>query len=85
MELKEIRRQAYDLMLLNPNSEQYKQFKEYIEHMEKKSNIEETQKIIERIEKIRETPVEEEDDNSTEGADEYISFADWEHYSHGTD
>lgn len=78
MDLKNLKKQAYDLMLLNPNSQQYQQVKAYIDDMEKKSNIEETQKIIERIERIRESePTESFDNDDSEGDSEYVSFDDW--------
>jgi hypothetical protein len=36
MNLKELEKQAYDMMLLNPNSEQYKQVRAYINQIKDK-------------------------------------------------
>lgn len=39
MNLKELEKQAYDMMLLNPNSEQYRQVRAYINQIREKLEI----------------------------------------------
>lgn len=39
MDLKELEKQAYDMMLLNPNSEQYRQVRAYINQIREKLEI----------------------------------------------
>lgn len=74
MDLKEIKKQAYEMMLLNPNSSEYKQVKAYIEQMEskQKDDSEELKKVVERLESVRE-------DIKNDDSDEYISFEDYGH------
>jgi hypothetical protein len=48
MDLKELEKQAYDMMLLNPNSEQYKQVRAYINQIKDKE-IELTKEFAEKL------------------------------------
>jgi hypothetical protein len=48
MELKELEKQAYDMMLLNPNSEQYRQVRAYINQLKEKDLTKEFAEKLER-------------------------------------
>ncbi|MFN6269293.1 MAG: hypothetical protein ACK40T_02750 [Akkermansiaceae bacterium] len=48
MNLKELEKQAYDMMLLNPNSEQYRQIRAYINQIKDKE-IELTKEFAEKL------------------------------------
>lgn len=69
MDLKEIKKQAYEMMLLNPNSSEYKQIKAYIEQAEakQKDDTEELKKVVERLESVRE-------DIKNNDSEEFVSF-----------
>jgi thiaminase len=48
MNLKELEKQAYDMMLLNPNSEQYRQIRAYINQIKDKE-MELTKEFAEKL------------------------------------
>jgi hypothetical protein len=48
MNLKELEKQAYDMMLLNPNSEQYRQIRAYINQIKNKE-MELTKEFAEKL------------------------------------
>jgi hypothetical protein len=64
MDLKELEKQAYDMMLLNPNSEQYKQVRAYINQIKDKE-IELTKEFAEKLknkadESLQDSDIEDE-------------------------
>ncbi len=68
MNLKELEKQAYDMMLLNPNSEQYRQIREYINQIKDK----EMELTKEFAEKLKNQADESLQDSDIE--DEYAQF-----------
>jgi hypothetical protein len=64
MNLKELEKQAYDMMLLNPNSEQYKQVRAYINQIKDKE-MELTKEFAEKLknqadESLQDSDIEDE-------------------------
>jgi thiaminase len=64
MDLKELEKQAYDMMLLNPNSEQYRQIKAYINQIKDKE-MELTKEFAEKLknqadESLQDSDIEDE-------------------------
>ena len=64
MDLKELEKQAYDMMLLNPNSEQYRQIRAYINQIKDKE-MELTKEFAEKLknqadESLQDSDIEDE-------------------------
>jgi thiaminase len=64
MNLKELEKQAYDMMLLNPNSEQYRQIRAYINQIKDKE-MELTKEFAEKLknqadESLQDSDIEDE-------------------------
>jgi geranylgeranyl pyrophosphate synthase len=68
MDLKELEKQAYDMMLLNPNSEQYKQVRAYINQIKDKE-IELTKEFAEKLKNKADESLQDSDIE-----DEYLQF-----------
>jgi len=68
MNLKELEKQAYDMMLLNPNSEQYKQVRAYINQIKDKE-MELTKEFAEKLknqanDSLQDSDIEDDKDTS---------------------
>lgn len=73
MNLKELEKQAYDMMLLNPNSEQYRQVRAYINQIKEKE-MDLTKEFVEKLEKQSNETLDDSDiENDYPGEGEFFS------------
>lgn len=84
MNLKELEKQAYDMMLLNPNSEQYKQVMAYINQIKDKE-MDLTKEFAEKLKKQADETLQDSDieDEYPNNLDFFTQYDDGGEY--GTD